>query len=97
MGDVNGQYAVVLDHTLTLPPVVTRAYNLESSNECTGELVFARFVKADYKSTDISIVEKLRSMSREGRSKFKESNARAKRHIEHIKESMKLYPSNSET
>lgn len=96
MGDVNGQYAVVLDHTLTFPPVVTRAYNLESNNECTGELVFARFVKADYKNIDISIVEKLRSMSREGRSKFKESNARAKRHIEHIKESMKIHPSNSD-
>ena len=96
LGDVNGQYAVVLDHTLTFPPVVTRAYNLESSNECTGQLMFARFVKADYKNIDINIIEKLRRMSRDGRSKFKESNARAKRHIEHIKESMKLYPSNSE-
>ena len=94
MGSVNGQYAVVLDHTLTFPPIITRAYNLESD---TGQLMFARFVKANYETIDISILEKLRYLSREGRSTFKESNARAKRQLDHILESMKLHAPESET
>ena len=33
MGSVNGQYAVVLDHTLTFPPIMTRAYNFKYNLE----------------------------------------------------------------
>ena len=96
-GDVVGQYAVVLDHTFSYPPVVTHAYNLDINNESSGDVMYARFVRANYERLPKYVIEKLKVLSEDGRKKYKEQNARAKSQVEGIKDNMRRYDENHST
>jgi rRNA-processing protein FCF1 len=96
-GDTVGQYAVALDHTFSYPPVVTHAYNLDINNESSGDVTYARFVRANYDRLPSYVIKKLRDISEEGRQKYKEQNKRAKSQIEGIKENMRRYNENHPT